>query len=389
MTTLGAAILVLGVLILVHELGHFFAARSVGVRVDRFSIGFPPRLITLTSADNGWNFKLFFYKRGDSGKLVWAPIKELFIASEGKEGSGTEYCLALIPFGGYVKMAGTIDESLDPTIKNKPYELMSKSRFAQTWVMSAGILMNIVLAFILFTGIVWNTGLPEASEKPVVYEVVPELPADKAGLKIGDKITAIDDVAITSWTELSGIIHQLPNTEIDLAWESEGIVKEKSITTYFQINPANGDTLGAIGVRPEIFYNPINFQTAAAMGFVQTVNGFGMIINTLRMLFSGQASPKELGGPIMIAQLAGQFAERGWADLFYFMALISVNLAFINLLPIPGLDGGHIFITLIEGSIRRPLSVKTRMMIQQAGMVFLLIIMATVLFNDFSRILGN
>ena len=114
-----------------------------------------------------------------------------------------------------------------------------------------------------------------------------------------------------------------------------------------------------------------------------------MIVNTLRMLFSGQASPKELGGPIMIAQLAGQFAERGWTDLFYFMALISVNLAFINLLPIPGLDGGHIFITLIEGTIRRPLSVKTRMLIQQVGMVFLLLIMATVLFNDFSRLLGN
>ncbi len=312
MTTLGAAILVLGVLILVHELGHFFAARSVGVRVDRFSIGFPPRLITLTSVDNGWNFKLFFYKRDDSGKLVWGPIKESVLSVEGRVGSGTEYCLALIPFGGYVKMAGTIDESLDPTIKNKPYELMSKSRLAQTWVMSAGILMNIVLAFILFTGIVWNTGLPEASDEPVVHEIVPELPADKAGLKIGDRITAIDDVVITSWTELSGIIHQLPNTEIELAWESEGIIQEKTITTYFQINPA-----------------------------------------------------------------------------FYFMALISVNLAFINLLPIPGLDGGHIFITLIEGTIRRPLSVKTRMLIQQVGMVFLLLIMATVLFNDFSRLFGN
>ena len=122
------------------------------------------------------------------------------------------------------------------------------------------------------------------------------------------------------------------------------------------------------------------------MGFVQTVNGFGMIVNTLRMLFSGQASPKELGGPIMIAQLAGQFAERGWTDLFYFMALISVNLAFINLLPIPGLDGGHIFITLIEGTIRRPLSVKTRMLIQQVGMVFLLLIMATVLQQIINKI---
>jgi regulator of sigma E protease len=357
--------------------------------VDRFSIGFPPRLISLTSNDNGWDFKLFFYKRDDSGKIVWAPIKEHFITSAGKVGSGTEYCFAMIPFGGYVKMAGTIDESLDSTVENKPYELMSKSRLQQMWVMSAGILMNIILAFFLFTGVSWHTGLPEASENPIVQEVIQGLPADEAGLIVGDRITAIDDVIINSWSDLSGIIHQLPNTEIDLEWDRNGDTHEKTITTYFQVHPITGDTLGAIGIRPEIFYNPINIGTAVAVGFTSTLNGFGMIINTLRMLFSGQASPKELGGPIMIAQLAGQFAERGWADLLIFMALISVNLAFINLLPIPGLDGGHIFITLIEGTIRRPLTIKTRMLIQQVGMVFLLLIMVTVLFNDFSRLFGN
>ncbi len=389
MTTLAAAIFVLGILILVHELGHFFAARSVGVRVDRFSIGFPPRLISLTSADNGWDLKLFFYKRNEAGKIVWAPVKEHFITSNGKEGSGTEYCFALIPFGGYVKMAGTIDENLDATIENKSYELMSKSRLQQTWVMSAGILMNTVLAFFLFTGVSWHTGQAEASKDPVVQEIIPGLPADEAGLIAGDRIIAIDDAVINSWSDLSGIIRQLPNTEIDLEWDRNGEIHEKSITTYFQIHPTTGDTLGAIGVRPKIFYNPISFGTAATIGFGSTVNGFGMIINTFRMLFSGQASPKELGGPLMIAQLAGQFAERGWADLLIFMALISVNLAFINLLPIPGLDGGHIFITLIEGTIRRPLTVKTRMIIQQVGMVFLLLVMATVLFNDFSRLFGN
>ncbi|MBT3216836.1 MAG: RIP metalloprotease RseP [Candidatus Marinimicrobia bacterium] len=389
MTTLWATIFVLGILVLVHELGHYLAARSVGVRVDRFSIGFPPRLITFTSVDNGWNFNIFFYKRDESGKLIWSPIIEKFIASNQKIGSGTEYCLALIPFGGYVKMAGTIDESLDSEIENKPYELMSKSHLAQTWVMSAGILMNILLAFILFTGVSWHTGLPEAIDAPVVHEVISNLPAEKAGLLIGDKITAIDDAEINSWSDLSEVIHLLPNTEISLEWERDGSILTKQITTSFQVNPATGDTLGAIGILPEIIYNPINFQTAASLGFLSTVNGFGMIINTLRMLFSGQASPKELGGPIMIAKLAGKFAERGWVDLLVFMALISVNLAFINILPIPGLDGGHILITIIEVVIRRPLTIKTRMLIQQVGMVFLLLLMATVFFNDFSRLLGN
>ena len=140
MTTILAFIIVLGVIVMVHELGHFFAARSVGVRVDRFSIGFPPRLMTITSVPNGFEIKLFFYRKDQGGKISWGPIYNWDVKKPGRTGSGTEYCFAIIPLGGYVKMAGMIDESLDGTIKNKPYELMSKPVWAQIWVMSAGVI---------------------------------------------------------------------------------------------------------------------------------------------------------------------------------------------------------------------------------------------------------
>ena len=157
----------------------------------------------------------------------------------------------------------------------------------------------------------------------------------------------------------------------------------------FQINPSNGDTIGIIGIHPEYQNVPVNLIESINMGATATVRGFGMAILTIKMLTSGQASMKELGGPIMIAQLAGQTAEAGWIPFLTLMALISCNIAFINILPIPGLDGGHIFITLIEGIIRKPLTLKMRMAIQQVGMLLILMLMVTVIVNDVGRLFGN
>ena len=120
MTTLFAAIVLLGVIVFVHELGHYLAARSIGVKVERFSVGFPPRLMTFTSVVNGWEFRLFFYKKNKSGKYKWGPIYESIISIQGRKGTSTEYCLAIIPFGGYVKVAGIIDESMDTKYDKKP-----------------------------------------------------------------------------------------------------------------------------------------------------------------------------------------------------------------------------------------------------------------------------
>ena len=142
-------------------------------------------------------------------------------------------------------------------------------------------------------------------------------------------------------------------------------------------------------MRPKYEYLPVNLIESINMGAEATIRGFSMAILTIKMLTSGQASMKELGGPIMIAQLAGQTAKAGWIPFLTLMALISCNIAFINILPIPGLDGGHIFMTLIEGIIRRPLTIKMRLAIQQVGMLFILMLMITVIVNDIGRLFGN
>ena len=391
MTTILAFIIVLGVIVMVHELGHFFAARSVGVRVARFSIGFPPRLMTITSVPNGFEIKLFFYRKDQGGKISWGPIYNWDVKKPGRTGSGTEYCFAIIPLGGYVKMAGMIDESMDGTIKNKPYELMSKPVWAQIWVMSAGVIMNILLAFIIFTGVVWDQGVPSPKDDPVIHSLINDMPAKDMGLLPGDRILAVDDVQISTWTELSTTIHAMPNTPITLTYQRDGVEYEQSITTSFQIQPINGklDTLGAIGIAPEFTYRPIGFLKATQIGAISTVGGLGLVVLSIKLLISGEASINDLGGPILIAQIAGETARAGLVSLLTFMAIISCNLAFINFLPVPGLDGGHVFIILAESLLRRKFTLKTRMIIQQIGMAFLLLLMATVMVNDIGRLFTN
>ena len=391
MTTILAFIIVLGVIVMVHELGHFFAARSVGVRVDRFSIGFPPRLMTITSVPNGFEIKLFFYRKDQGGKISWGPIYNWDVKKPGRTGSGTEYCFAIIPLGGYVKMAGMIDESMDGTIKNKPYELMSKPVWAQIWVMSAGVIMNILLAFIIFTGVVWNQGVPSPKDDPVIHSLINDMPAKDMGLLPGDRILAVDDVQISTWTELSTTIHAMPNTPITLTYQRDDVEYKQSITTSFQVQPINGrlDTLGAIGIAPEFTYKPIGFLKATQIGATSTIGALGLVVLSIKMLVSGEASVSDLGGPILIAQIAGKTARAGLVSLLTFMAIISCNLAFINFLPVPGLDGGHVFIILAESLLRRKFTLKTRMIIQQIGMAFLLLLMATVMINDIGRLFTN
>ena len=387
MTIIWATILILGVLITIHEFGHFIAARSVGIRVERFSIGIPPRFVSLTSVDDGWLIHIFFYKKSD-GRLKWQPVFEKMISKPGRIGSSTEFVFALIPLGGYVKMAGIIDESMDTEINYEDDEFMSKPLWAKLWVMSAGVIMNTILAFAIFTAVGYNQGMPEVSDKPIVAELQADMPAQAAGIQPGDQIISIDGNPIKTWKDLTTTIHAQPNTDISLTVLRENVQIKMEITTSFMPVPRETgiDTLGAIGIIPEVLYREMTLGEAFNIGWLRTVGSFGMIIMSLKMLGSGAASMSDFGGPIMIAQLAGQTAEAGWIPFLTFMALISVNLAFINILPIPGLDGGHIMIHLIEGILRRPLSMKARIMIQQIGMIFLLMLMVTVVFNDISRL---
>ena len=305
--------------------------------------------------------------------------------------SDTEYVLELIPLGGYVKMAGMIDESMDTTVTDKPDEFMSKSTISKLWVLSAGVIMNMVTAFFLFSVISYSQGEAKLINEPVISEVRPQMPAEQAGILSGDRIVSINGLNVDTWDDLTEVIHSKPNTSISLSMERGNLNYDLEITTSSITvpNSSNGiDTLGVIGITPEFLYSKISILDAINSGISATLHSLGMITMSLQMLFSGIASVSDLGGPIMIAQIAGETANQGWVPLLSFMALISVNLAFLNILPIPGLDGGHIFIILVEAIIRKPLTLKSRMVIQQVGMTFLLVLMFTVIFNDISRLIN-
>jgi regulator of sigma E protease len=184
-------------------------------------------------------------------------------------------------------------------------------------------------------------------------------------------------------------IQSIPVKKIILEIDRDGKHLTKQFTTSFRLDRAGVDTVGSIGIYPKMHYIDVNLLQAGVSGFNGTVEGFRIIVLSIKMLITGEASLKELGGPIMIAQLAGKTAEAGIPTLLSFMALISINLAFLNILPIPGLDGGHIFLSIIQVIIRKPLSVKTRTIFQQIGMAFLLLLMFIVFYNDIGRLFIN
>ena len=387
MTTFYAFIILLGVLVTIHEFGHFIAARSVGIRVERFSVGVPPRLFSITSIDGGFLLNIFFFKL-INGKIKWEPIISKTIKKGNRTGSSTEYVIALLPLGGYVKMAGMIDESMDTNINYKSDEFQSKTLLQKIWVLSAGVIMNTLLAVIVFSLLGFYNGTPKTNDEPIVFELQENMPAEKAGLLPGDRIVSINSEGINTWGDMTKVIHSNPNNLLSFKIKRGIEVLDYDIKTSEYAVPSKGaiDTIGIIGIAPEVYYEDISFTKAFSNGLNQTISSFGLIIYSLQMLSSGAASISDLGGPIMIAQLAGQTAEAGITPFLTFMALLSVNLAFLNILPIPGLDGGHIFIHLIEAVLRRPLKIKTRIVIQQIGMALLLMLMVTVIMQDITRL---
>lgn len=387
MTTLISFIILLGILVTVHELGHFLAARSVGVYVEKFSIGMPPRIFTVTSKNNGFLFRFFFYKR-IKGSLSWVPIFEFFYNKLNRIGTNTEYVVALLPLGGYVKMAGMIDENMDETVQGNDNEFTSKPLWAKIWILIAGVLMNSILAVLIFSCVAYFQGIPEYSKEPVVFQLQEDMPAKNAGILPGDRISKIGDIDISTWEDMTAVIHSKPLEKLDLTVARDGQLKKIKLKTSYTVIPKDGvvDTIGIIGISPKFFYKNTGLYESFLIGLDRTISSFSLIISSISMLFSGSASVGDLGGPIMIAQLAGQTAEAGLVPYFTFMALLSVNLAFLNILPIPGLDGGHILIHLIEGLIRKPLTIKTKIAIQQIGMAFLLMLMFTVIFSDITRL---
>jgi regulator of sigma E protease len=458
--TILATVVVLGVLIFVHELGHFVTAKLVDIEVPRFSIGLGPK---------AWGFK-----RGE-----------------------TEYVISWLPLGGYVKMAGMEElEAIEGGSDGKkstdadagarkagPRDFESKSLPARMLVISAGVIMNVVFAVVVFASIamIWGVALPlkpvlggvleetlpsqgrpfldvpagsrviavgghavanwrqvqtdiatapggseltirfehakpvtfqvpkqdslrtaligslspETHTTPLIGQVVSGSPAERAGMKAGDRILEADGAPVSSWLDFVNVVEHQPGQPVPLVVRRDG--KQVALTVVpdsTAVPAAPGRFIGRIGVAvsqaamanvPRARKGPIE---AFGYGVGQTWFVTSMIGHFIGGLFTGSASPRDVGGPILIAQLSHQMIEMGLEAFLNFMALFSVNLAVLNLLPIPILDGGQLLFLVLEAVRGRSLSYEQRMRLSQVGLVIVVAIMVWALANDVMRLFG-
>lgn len=425
----------LGVLVFIHELGHFLLARWNGVRVLTFSLGFGPKLLKV--------------QRGD-----------------------TEYCISIIPLGGYVKMAG---ENPEDQHTGADDEFMAKSKWQRFQILIAGPMMNILLSVVLLAAVLMQGAdvLAYLDQPAKVGAVQPGSPAEKAGLLPGDTITRFGTAEVRTWEHLDMAVAARPEREVDVTilrnGTEEHLKVRPDLTELRTRNDARFE-VGTIGALPDVSpiiqstiagspaeaaglkagdeivsvdgkrmifstmvievvskkaeqpvvftvrrggqeqtitvtprkegdtgkvgmymseakrsFTPTPLQ-AVGMSVQRNIEMAGMILRTLKDLVTGEASPKQLMGPVGIAQLSGESAQAGWIALLGLMASISLNLGLLNLMPIPVLDGGHIFIMAIETISRRDFSLQVKEKMLFVGFVLLMTLMVTVIYNDLTRI---
>lgn len=434
--TILAFAIVLGIIVLVHEFGHYIAARLMGVRVETFSFGFGKRLF-------------------------------------GKQIGDTDFRLSLVPLGGYVKMAGEEDYEQDPG-ERKPDEFLAKNRGQKIFILVMGSLMNLALAFVIFT-VINITGVDMEKykmEAPRIGYVLADSPAAKAGILPGDVIRTINGREIDTWKNLELHISASPNEILKVEYERNGELHStnldvKAVSQYgigyagfswdfktridsikpdspaFKAGIKEGDIIRAINGQPVCYFEvvgkispsigkPLEFEierdsspinlTVTPLEEVQDgvkkgVIGVGMtpftptekvqyglwdaavkskndmvnltffIFNAFRKMIAGKISTQQLSGPIEIAKFSQKAMERGPSNLFMLIAFISLQLGLVNLFPIPALDGGHLMIYSIEAIIRKDFSPKVKTILLNTGFALLIALMAFVVLNDIAKLL--
>ncbi|HKV25717.1 MAG TPA: RIP metalloprotease RseP [Candidatus Acidoferrum sp.] len=438
-------VLGLGVMILIHEWGHFVVARLCGVRVDVFSIGFGPRIF-------GW-------KKGP-----------------------TDYRVSVLPLGGYVRMAGQDPTEIDSQGKfsqatgeaaptGAPDELMSRPRWQRALISFAGPAVNLIFPIFLLTGLFAVAGVPYpaylnapvqvtelppaainagnplkagdtilsingtstpnweqalialkpisaggtvqmevqdsgqrksiqvpfknttdtsrllgyAPIRPIIDQVGPGTPADRAGIREGDIITGVNGKSIQYWEQFMTAVQGSNGQPVSMVVDRKG--KSVQLTVTPKRGAADDENVYQIGVarRDEIAYKSVSFSESVRFSIAETVDDINKTVDVVGKLFSGRVSIKQLQGPVGISHMAGQAVKRGPLDIISFMVLISINLGILNLLPIPILDGGNILLLAIEGIMRRDLSMSFKEKFVQVGLVFLLVIFVIVMYNDILR----
>ena len=357
MQSLLSFIVLLGVLVFVHELGHFLMARRIGVRVLTFSLGFGPKLLR--------------FRRGD-----------------------TEYCVSVIPLGGYVKMAG---ENPDDQRTGPADGFLSKNKWERFQVMIMGPAMNIILAIVVMTVVLYQGAEVPAYDQqpPVVGTVAVGSPAAIAGIQPDDLILSVAGRAVDTWEEFVIAIMRQAGREIEL--EVRGARGERTVQlvpdaqslTDVVVTPGLRADVGLIGVHLTVELRTIEPSLFGAfrLSLEQNYQWSGLIFQTLWGVLTRETPMNQLVGPLGIAQLSGTAAEAGWMAFFSLMAMVSLNLGILNLLPIPVLDGGHILILAMEGVTRRDFSMRVKKKMLLAGLVMTLMLIVTVMYNDLARMI--
>lgn len=430
MTTMISFIIVLGILITVHELGHFLVAKAIGIGVERFSIGFPPKMFGFT----------------------WGE---------------TEYCVSWIPLGGYVKLKGENPEEADEN-PDDPKHFMSRPAYQRAAVIIAGPLMNLIFAFLLApllfiigmnipaylekpavvgwvepgspadnAGVVRGDRITEinghmvaawedllgkvppagpvnltfedsggshtvtldtSGEKPgtlgvyalmdpVVGKLESGYPAKKAGIRVGDRILSVGGVPVSHWLEVARIIHASPEKSITFVLKRGG--RKVSLTVIPRLDVQSGH--GLIGISPKVETVKRRFGLSEAIkeGTKKNFEVLSLTINFLWDLVTLHSSLKNVGGPIMIFQISGQAAKAGLAAFIELMAFLSLQLGILNLLPIPVLDGGHLVFLAAEGIKKKPVNMKIRETAMKLGFFFLLLLILIISYNDIVRLVSS
>lgn len=343
-----SALIGLGILIIIHEFGHFLVAKKTGVGVLTFSIGFGP--------------KLFGRKVGE-----------------------TEYVVSAFPLGGYVKMIGEDpEEEVQSADVQRSFSHQGIGK--RVAIVAAGPVFNLLLAVVIFMVIFISFGVPMLTTK--VGGVEPKSPAAMAGIQKGDQILAVNGQAITKWDELSGRIKQSQGKPLALKIERS----QKEIELTVQPTMREGKNVFGekvenwiIGIASEVSMERSDPLLMIWNAFYKTGEYSVLTLMALFKMLKGEVSPRNLGGPLMIAQMAGQQAQEGIASFLFFVAVLSVNLGVLNLLPIPVLDGGHLFFFLVEWMLGRPVELKHRERAQQVGIFVLVLLMVYAFYNDISR----
>lgn len=349
LVTILSFVFVAGIIITIHEFGHFLAARLTGMRVKKFSIGFPPRIFTK--------------KIGD-----------------------TEFSLSWIPLGGFVQIAGMVDESMDEEgITGAPDEFMSKNPLQKIFVLSAGVMMNYITAIVILFFLTLAVGLPVV-DRAIIGETIKEKPAQVAGLLSGDVITEIDGQPVALWEDVVRLITATKDT-VQIAIDREGQIIRFAVPT--ESIDSGDSTRRVIGIAPKVEYRDAGFAEAVTGGFNfcwQTTTNLAGFIGDL---VTGNGSLSQLSGPVGVAQLSGESARQGISEFMFFIAFVSVSIGFLNILPFPVLDGGHIVVVLIESIIRRPIPTRVKLAIQQVGMIALLLLIVVVSYHDILKLFGG